>query len=151
MGDISLIDTGFIGHKLTPHEALIEAGRLRFFAKATGQTDPVYRDEAAARAAGYPSLPAPPTFLFCLNMETPDPYEWVRLLKIDLGKVLHGEQGFAYHRVVCAGETLRFEGEIKNIYAKKGGALQFVETETAVTDAAGAAVAALRGLTVIRA
>ncbi|MEL6977150.1 MAG: MaoC family dehydratase N-terminal domain-containing protein [Pseudomonadota bacterium] len=146
-----MIDPKFIGHALTPHQALIEAGRLRFFAKATGQTDPIYADEAAAQAAGYPALPAPPTFLFCLNMETADPYEWVRLLDIDLGKVLHGEQGFTYRRVVCAGETLRFAGVIKNIYAKKGGALSFVETETEVTDATDAPVATLRGLTVVRA
>jgi hypothetical protein len=31
------------------------SGRLRFFAKAIGQTDPVYTDEAAARAAGHPA------------------------------------------------------------------------------------------------
>lgn len=145
-----MIDKSFIGRALTAHEALVEAGRLRFFAKATGQTDPIYSDETAARAAGYRSLPVPPTFLFCLSFENPDPYEWIGLLNIDLGKVLHGEQSFDYKRIACAGDTLRFQPVIKSIYDKKGGALEFVETETSVTDQTGAAVAALRGLTVVR-
>ena len=44
-------------------------GRLRFFAKAIGETDPVYTDDAAARDAGYPDLPAPPTFLFAAELD----------------------------------------------------------------------------------
>ena len=55
-----MIDRRHIGLELPPQTAEIEKGRLRFFAKATGQTDPVYTDEDAAIAAGYPSLPAPP-------------------------------------------------------------------------------------------
>ncbi|RBH43139.1 MaoC family dehydratase, partial [Pseudomonas sp. MWU13-2860] len=37
-----MLDSRHIGHVLTPHRAVVEAGRLRFFAKATGQSDPVY-------------------------------------------------------------------------------------------------------------
>lgn len=45
-----MIDKRFIGHVMPTFSAVVEAGRLRFFAKATGQTDPLYSDEAAARA-----------------------------------------------------------------------------------------------------
>ncbi|HEY9068038.1 MAG TPA: MaoC family dehydratase N-terminal domain-containing protein, partial [Burkholderiaceae bacterium] len=41
------IDRRHIGHVLPSFTAAVEAGRLRFFAKATGQRDPVYVDEAA--------------------------------------------------------------------------------------------------------
>jgi hypothetical protein len=75
----------------------VEKGRLKFFAKAIGQTDPVYTDEAAARAAGHPGLPVPPTFLFCLEMDAPDPAAIRNLLGMDYRKLLHGEQGFTYH------------------------------------------------------
>lgn len=47
----------------------IERGRLAFFAKATGETNPVYSDIDAARAAGYADLPAPPTWWVCLVSE----------------------------------------------------------------------------------
>ena len=101
-----MIDKRFIGHVMPAFSAEVEKGRLRFFAKATGQTDPVYADEAAAHAAGYPSLPVPPTFLFCLEMEAPDPAAIRNLLGMDYRTLLHGEQGFRYHRMAFAGDTL---------------------------------------------
>src|ERR1700722_19212787 len=72
--NLAMIDKKFIGHVLDAHSHEVEKGRLRFFAKATGQKDAIYVDEAAARAAGFPTLPAPPTFFFCLESEVPDPW-----------------------------------------------------------------------------
>lgn len=144
------IDTQYIGHRLEPYTAEVEKGRLKFFAKAIGQTDPVYTDEAAARAAGLPGLPVPPTFLFCLEMESPNPGALRELLNLPLPKVLHGEQRFRYHAMAYAGDTLRFEQRIADIYAKKGGLLEFVVRETRVTNQHGAHVADLQGITVVR-
>ena len=145
-----MLDTSHIGAALPAFSASVEAGRLRFFAKATGQDDPVYTDEAAALAAGYPGLPVPPTFFFCLEMDSPRPAAMRELLGIDIARVLHGEQGVVYHAMAYAGDELRFEPRIADIYAKKGGALEFVVRETRVTDAAGRLVAELRATTVVR-
>lgn len=145
-----MIDKRFIGHVMPAFSAEVEKGRLRFFAKATGQTDPVYADEAAAQAAGFPSLPVPPTFLFCLEMEAPDPAAIRNLLGMDYRTLLHGEQGFTYHRMAFAGDTLTFEQRIDDIYDKKGGALEFVVRKTRVTNQRGEDVAELRAVTVIR-
>lgn len=145
-----MIDKRFIGHAFAPFSAQVEAGRLRFFAKATGQTDPVYSDEAAARAAGLPALPVPPTFLFCLEMEAPDPAAIRELLGMDYRSLLHGEQGFTYHAPAYAGDTLTFRQCIEDIYDKKGGALEFVVRKTDVTNQRGERVAELRCVTVVR-
>ncbi|PLP96584.1 MaoC family dehydratase N-terminal domain-containing protein [Cupriavidus pauculus] len=145
-----MLDTKHIGTVVSRHVAEVEAGRLRFFAKATGQADASYIDAEAARAAGYPALPVPPTFLFCLEMEAPNPRATLDLLGINIGRVLHGEQAFRYHRMAFAGERLHFEIRIADIYEKKGGALGFVVRETRVTDADGAAVADLRSVVVVR-
>lgn len=145
-----MIDRRFIGHVLTPFTAVAEVGRLRFFAKAIGETDPVYTDLAAARAAGHPSLPLLPTFLFSMEFEAPNPAEVQQLLGMDLRRILHGEQHFSYHRMAHAGEELRFEPRITDIYDKKNGALEFVVRDTAVTDAAGRPVARLRRVIVLR-
>jgi acyl dehydratase len=145
-----MIDKNHIGHQLPRYSVQVERGQLRFFAKATGQLDPVYSDEAAARAAGHPALPVPPTFLFCLEMDAPNPAALRELLGIDLGKVLHGEQNFNYHALAYAGDTLSFEQRIADIYDKKNGALEFVVRETRVTNQHGALVAELRGVTVVR-
>ena len=145
-----MIDKRHIGHTLPRYTVDVEKGRLRFFAKAIGQTDPVYSDDAAARDAGHPALPVPPTFLFCLEMDAPNPAAVRELLGIDIGRVLHGEQHFTYHAMAYAGDRLSFEQRIADIYDKKNGALEFVVRETRVTNQHGALVAALRGVTVVR-
>ena len=145
-----MIDRQYIGHRMPAFTVDVEKGRLRFFAKATGQTDPVYTDEAAARAAGYPALPVPPTFLFCLEMESPDPAAIRNLLGMDYRKLLHGEQGFSYHGMAYAGDKLTFEQRIEDIYDKKGGTLEFVVRLTRVTNQNGQHIADLRAVTVLR-
>ncbi|NLP60673.1 MaoC family dehydratase N-terminal domain-containing protein [Paraburkholderia sacchari] len=144
-----MIDKQHIGKTIPAYRAVAEAGQLRFFAKATGETNPVYFDEAAARDAGHPSLPLPPTFLFSLEFQQPDT-GWRQELGIELARILHGEQSFTYHRLAYAGDVLCFESRIADIYDKKGGALQFVVRETRVTNQRGEHVADLRGVLVQR-
>jgi acyl dehydratase len=145
-----MIDKRFIGHRMPAFSVDVEKGRLRFFAKASGQTDPVYSDEAAAIASGYPSLPVPPTFLFCLEMESPDPAAIRNLLGMDYRRLLHGEQGFRYFAPAFAGDTLSFEQCIEDIYDKKNGALEFVVRKTRVSNQREQLVAELRTVTVLR-
>ena len=145
-----MIDRRHIGHRLPGFSAAVDAGRLRFFAQATGQDDPVYTDEAAARAAGHPALPVPPTFLFCLEMEAPDPGALRALLDIPVPKILHGGQRLTYHAMAYAGDVLHFEHRIADIYAKKGGLLEFIVRETRVSNQHGAQVADLQATLVVR-
>ena len=145
-----MIDRHHIGTTFPPFTVEVERSRLRFFAKAIGQTDPVYTDDEAARAAGHPALPVPPTFLFCLEMEAPNPAAIREALGLDLGRILHGEQGFTFHRIAHAGDRLTFRQRIADIYDKKGGALEFIVRETEVTNAKDERVAELRCVTVYR-
>ena len=145
-----MIDKKHIGMTLPQHSVAVEAGRLRFFSKAIGETDTVYTDEAAAKAAGYRALPAPPTFLFSLDLEREDPLDWLIRLGMDLGKILHGEQSFTYHAPVCAGDTVTFDTRISDIYDKKGGALEFVVKETRVRNQDTVHVADLKSTVVHR-
>ncbi len=145
-----MIDKRNIGRVFEPTSAEVEKGRLRFFAKAIGETNPVYTDEAEARRAGYASLPVPPTFLFSLEMENADPFAWMKDVGMDLTRILHGEQTFTYHAPACAGDTLTFESRIDDIYDKKGGALTFLVKTAKVTNQRGEHVADLRSSIVHR-
>ncbi|MBK8132379.1 MAG: MaoC family dehydratase N-terminal domain-containing protein [Gammaproteobacteria bacterium] len=51
----------------------VEKWQLCFFAKAVGETNPIYFDEAAAKAAGHPSILAPPTYAVTLSLCESDP------------------------------------------------------------------------------
>ncbi len=145
-----MISKEFIGHESAPFSTTVDAGRLQFFAKATGQRDPIYSDEDAAKAAGYRSIPVPPTFLFGLEVENPSAFALLHEMEVDLVKVLHGEQRFEYHNDICAGDTLMFRPRVVDIYEKKGGALEFIVHQTSVTNQDNLRVADLHRVTVIR-
>ena len=127
----------------------VEPGRLRFFALATGQEDPIYRDVAAARAAGHPDLPVPPTFFFSLGFEGPDPFGYLGVLGVDLRHVLHGEQHFTYHEMAYAGDRLEMQDRIVDVYIKKSGQLEFLVKLSEITRG-GDLVAELRNVVVVR-
>lgn len=146
-----MIDKAHIGRKYGRVMTEVEKGRLRFFAKAIGETDPVYTDEAAARDAGYPALPVPPTYFFCLQMiDVADPTAWLSEIGVNLQHILHGEQSFEYLQMAFAGDQLRFESVITDIYDKKGGALDFIVTQTSVHNQAGDLVCRLKQSVVVR-
>jgi acyl dehydratase len=144
------VDAAFIGTQLPAATLTVDAGRLRFFAKAIGETNPLYTDVAVAKAAGYADLPVPPTFLFSIELENPDQFRWVVDQGIDPRFVLHGEQSFTYHSIAHAGDTLTATPRIVDVYSKKGGALEFIVKNTTVTRADGSAVADLETVIVVR-
>ncbi|MFJ5830712.1 MaoC family dehydratase N-terminal domain-containing protein [Streptomyces sp. NPDC093089] len=143
------IDPALIGSRTPAFVTVAERGRLRFFAHATGQTEAVYSDPEAAEAAGHRDLPVPPTFLFCLEMDNPDRGRFLTDLGIDVRTILHGGQEFTYHAPAYAGDALTFVTEVKDVYAKKGGALQFIVRDTHVTRD-GAPIATLTSTLVVR-
>jgi acyl dehydratase len=144
------LDRSLIGLESPGGTLLVTRSRLRAFARATGQTDPIYTDADQAKQAGHRDLPVPPTFFFSIDLEAADPFRRLTDLGIDLRTVLHGEQEFSYHRMAYAGDELSTRTHVTDVYEKKGGALQFLVKETTVTDQDGALVATLRGTTVIR-
>lgn len=145
-----MIDRKHIGKILPPAVLEIEKGRLRFFAKAIGETDPVYTDEAAAQAAGYPSLPAPPTFIFAAELDAGTLMPALIEMGVNLPRILHGEQQFTYLAPVCAGDTITVQSRISDIYDKKNGALEFLVKDSTVTNQHGKQVAQMRSVIVVR-
>ena len=144
------LDPDFIGTQLPATTLTVDAGRLRFFAKAIGETNPLYTDVAVAKAAGFVDLPVPPTFLFSIELENPDQFRWVADQGIDPRFVLHGEQSFTYHSIAHAGDMLTATPRIVDVYSKKGGSLEFIVKNTAVTRGDGSAVADLETVIVVR-
>ncbi len=145
-----MIDKKWIGHEVAKSTLAIERGRLRFFAKAIGETNPIYTDEAAAKAAGYADLPAPPTFVFAAELDSGSMFALLDLLDVPLSKVLHGEEGFEYLAPVVAGDVVTVSSSVKDIYDKRGGALEFLEIESTAVNQHGVTVAKIRNVTVVR-
>ena len=145
-----MIDTKWIGHELPASVLPIERSRLKFFAKAIGETNPIYVDADAARRAGYRDIPAPPTFLFGAETDSGAIDQLLADLQIPLAKLLHGEQSFTYHKPACVGDTITVRSKITDIYAKKNGALEFVIKTSRATNQDDELVAEIRSVLVCR-
>ncbi|GAA6150668.1 MaoC family dehydratase N-terminal domain-containing protein [Pseudoteredinibacter isoporae] len=145
-----MIDKHFIGYEFTPFTTTIEQGRLKFFAKAIGETNPIYTCEEAAKAAGHKSILAPPTFPFTLSLESDDPFPVVTALKLEIGRILHGSQHFEYFAPIYAGDEITVSSKIVDIFDKKEGALEFVTLQYSFTNQDGDLVATSTNILVYR-
>ena len=132
-----MLDRSNVGHEFDSYNVDIEKGRLKFFAKAIGETNPVYLSETAAHNAGYKTIPAAPTFLFALDMEGPELLPVLNFLSMDISRVLHGSQEFEYLGMIYAGDNITVTSYIKDIFDKKSGALEFVVLENTYTNQHG--------------
>ena len=136
-----MLDKSKIGHQFDPFDIEIEKGRLSMFANAIGETNPIYSDESAAIAAGYRTLPAPPTFPFTIELDGPELLPVLRLLDMDIARLLHGSQEFEYFDTIYAGDTVTVSVTLVDLFDKKAGALEFLVLESTFTNQTGNVVA----------
>jgi hypothetical protein len=126
-----------------------DRSRLRFFAKAIGETSAVYTDlEPPAQRATRPARA--PTFLFAAEMDSGASDLLLQTLNIPIAKILHGEQSFCYHRSACAGDRITVQSRIDDIYSKKNGALEFVVKSSRAVNQNNELVAEMRSVIVVR-
>lgn len=145
-----MIDRSIIGKEYPPFTVELEKRWVRSFAEAIGDTNPVYFDESAAAAAGYRSLPAPPTFPFAMIMDRNQSFMILDELGIDKRRAMHAEQSFAYHADLCAGDVITGRQKVIDVYDKKNGALEFLVSETRLENQRGEHVCDLRTTVVVR-
>ena len=121
-----------------------EVGRekLREFAIAVGETDLIYHDVGAARAAGHPDLPAVPTFAVVLSLRAGQVVYGDPDLGLDYSRVVHGEQEFVHHRPIRAGDRLLASGKVAAAEAK--GRHELLTLETDITTESGEHVCTVR-------
>ncbi|MDB5732786.1 MAG: MaoC family dehydratase [Variovorax sp.] len=125
-----MIDRTRIGFETEATEVDIDAWRVKLFCQAIGETDPVYRDADAARAAGHPACPVPPTFLKAVEGEHFSSAQLMKLLSVPLRGVLHAEQSFDHHASVYVGDRIGVSRTVVDIYDKKNGAFTFIVVDT---------------------
>jgi acyl dehydratase len=143
------LDHAILDVTVPPIVTDVERGRIRQFAIAIGEENPIYRDRDAAVAAGHPDVLAPPTFLFGIELENSNVFADLAAHGVDLGNVLHGEQRFRYFADVHAGDRVTFESAYVDAYTKAGGALDFLVRRSTVTRD-GTVVAELESVSVIK-
>ncbi|OLT25434.1 hypothetical protein BJF79_12695 [Actinomadura sp. CNU-125] len=122
------LNRDFIGRSFPPGEPYeVSRVKIREFADAIGDHNPIYRDADAAKAAGHPDVIAPPTFPIVMSLGNPglaDPD-----LGLNYAMVVHGEQRFEYTRPVRAGDVVTGTATITEIKSVGKHERMIVETE----------------------
>ena len=118
----------------------VERGKVREFALAVGEDNPVFFHTEEARRQGLPDVIAPPTFTVTQMWQIPREERERRLgANLSYDRVLHGEQEFCYRRLPVAGEVLNATMRIASDVTKPGrrGNMRFVTYESKFTDTGG--------------
>ena len=110
------INRDYVG-RVFPASAPYEVSRVKIaeFADAIGDPNPVYRETAAARAAGHPDVVAPPTFAIVISMAAAGTAMADPGLGLNYAMVVHGEQRFSYLRPLTAGDVVTAQPTITEI------------------------------------
>jgi acyl dehydratase len=123
----------------------VDRAAFRYYAHAVGDDNPVYTDDDAALAAGYPAPIAPPTFVVDTNQyasgpRTRDGYfgHWWDL-PVEGCRVLRGGHRYEFGRPVVAGDILNMRVRIESIEERQG--MLIVTNVIEVTDQHGGLLA----------
>ncbi len=128
------LDQSLIGHITEPESGPITAEAVRAFADAIGDDNPIYRDEAAARAAGYRAIPAPPTFVTRYRIPFHDAG-----LDPEQMQVLHAEQEYVYNHPLYVGDELSVTHMVASLRPSRGMAIMTIEQIVETLGESGAA------------
>ncbi|MEU6745625.1 MaoC family dehydratase N-terminal domain-containing protein [Actinomadura nitritigenes] len=122
------LNRDFIGRSFPPTEPYeVSRVKIREFADAIGDHNPIYRDREAAKAAGHPDVIAPPTFPIVVslgNAGLADPD-----LNLNYAMVVHGEQRFEYTRPMRAGDVVTCTSTITEIRSIGNNEKMVIETD----------------------
>ena len=134
-----MTDASLAGRDLGTMTFPVDRSKVREFARALGDPDPVDTDVDAARAAGFTDIPVPPTFVVS-SAHWREEDNMVATLGLDLRRVLHGECGWEYHGPVVVGDELTASRRVSGVSTRegrRGGTMTMVSIETDFTNQRG--------------
>ncbi|HWO66630.1 MAG TPA: MaoC family dehydratase N-terminal domain-containing protein [Umezawaea sp.] len=124
------LDQSFIGRTYPPSPAYeVSREKIREFADAVGEQSEIHRDPEAAKAAGYADVIAPPTFAILVSMKANEVLIMDPELGLDYTRVVHGDQTFAHHRPIQAGDRLVVTTHVDAINSRMGNDIVSVRAE----------------------
>lgn len=142
-----------IGVESAPWTCEVDKTMVRLFARSVGHTDPVYYDEAAAKAAGYRSLPCPPGYLGTPIYRPSAGGEGMPMRgrgaqpRRPLNRVLNGGTEIEYLDDICAGDVLTATSHLSALEERKGsiGEMLISTNKTVYKNQQGKVVAIMTG------
>jgi acyl dehydratase len=109
-----------IGKTYAPVVYAVGREKIREYARAVGETNPVHLDVEAARGAGYPDVVAPPMFAVVYSAPAVAPPILDPEVELNFAMMVHGGQEFVWGAPVVAGDEITTTASVKDISEDDG-------------------------------
>ena len=150
-----------VGELLAPPVTVtVTAEGSQRYAQAVGDLNPIYFDEAAARAAGYRTVVVPPTYVaYALvqgrplhDIGTDGLFVGDKPIRLEVGRIMFGGEEWDFVAPVHAGDVITGEARLAAIDQKDGSKGPFVRITREITyrSAGGEVVARTRQIGIAR-
>ena len=125
------VNTTAIGKSYEPALYAVGREKIREYARAVGETNPLHLDLETARAAGYSDLVAPPMFAVVYSAPSVGPPIFDPELELNFAMMVHGGQEFEWGPPVVGGDEITTTTRVKDINERDGrGYYVFESTST---------------------
>ena len=112
------VDKKFIGREYKPVTYVIGEEKIKEYALAIGDLNPLYINRGFAH----------PMFVVVFAKSAMESLFEDKEINLNMSRLLHGEQEFDFHKIVKAGDIIKTIGKIRNILEKNNN--DFIELET---------------------
>jgi acyl dehydratase len=126
------VETQAVGKTFPPIVYAVGREKIREYARAVGETNPLHDDLDVARAAGYADLVAPPMFAVVYGLPAIGPALFDPEIGLDFTMLVHGAQEFDWGPLVVAGDEISTTVSVKDINQR--GELGFYVFESVSTN-----------------
>src|SRR3954471_3831578 len=123
-----------VGKQWQPVTYEVGLEKIREYARAVGETNPVHLDREAALAAGFRDVVAPPMFCVVYSAPAMGPAVLDPEVGMNFGAMVHGSPEFEWGEPVCSGDEITTTPRCLEIYEKDGKGFYVFESTSVNQD-----------------
>jgi acyl dehydratase len=123
-----------VGKQWQPVAYEVGLEKIREYARAVGEENPVHLDREAALAAGFRDVVAPPMFCVVYSAPAMGPAVLDPEVGMNLMAMVHGSQEFVWGEPVCAGDVITTQARLADVYEKDGRGYYVFTSESTNAD-----------------
>jgi acyl dehydratase len=124
------MNTEAVGKTYAPTVYAVGREKIREYAHAVGETNPLHLDPEAARAAGHRDVVAPPMFCVVYSSPAVAPALFDPEVGINFAMMVHGGQEFVWGPLVVAGDEITTTVSVKSIEQRAGNGFYVFESRS---------------------
>jgi acyl dehydratase len=124
------MNTEAVGKTFAPTVYAVGREKIREYAHAVGETNPLHLDPEAARAAGHRDVVAPPMFCVVYSSPSVAPALFDPEVGINFAMMVHGGQEFVWGPLVVAGDEITTTVSVKSIEQRAGNGFYVFESRS---------------------